>query len=250
MKIAQKVIEAYMLGNYYTNKNDKLRYDSDTECIYDSSGTLIAEFRSLEDERGNYQLFLVVNDFTIPTNKTWEKYKLELARAANEAGLRVVLEQLDIGFGKQKIIVDKDELCKHLIKIAKYSQDNDVQTSVRVSNNEYCVYSYNQLVNGEFMHAERVALDFLKLSYRDSSRQREHIYCLYEPCENCLSLMKYAESIIIHHVHKKKWETQDYRTLFFDIKTGRVRNVFDRKIFICFEKNKLVDKFYKGKVNI
>ena len=110
MKITQKVIEAYMLGNYYTNKNDKLRYDSDTECIYDSSGTLIAEFRSLEDERGNYQLFLVVNDFTISTNKTWEKYKLELARAANEAGLRVVLEQLDIGFGKQKIIVDKD-LC-------------------------------------------------------------------------------------------------------------------------------------------
>lgn len=246
-KLAEQIIELYQTGGYIAGNKD-LWYDSYNERIVDRTDTTIAKYESYEDNRGVYKLFLVVNDLTL-NDKKWEKYKVDLAQAANKYDIFVIFKYIDIGFGEEDVIRSKKELLEHMIKIAKCSQDKDIQTCVRISSPNYCVYSYNQKINDRMIHAEQVVEEYLDLSLDKYCRKHEHVYCLYEPCYDCLSILsRTAQSICILHPHKRKWETDEYRKLYFAIRSMKVKNDFGEFIYINFDRDKIVDRFYKGKV--
>ena len=153
--------------------------------------------------------------------------------------------------------IAEDTIPAQLIKVAKYSQDEDIKTACCVTlyyedlgtDRPGKLFSYNQLIDGEYIHAEEVVLNYIE------SLGIEKIRCIHsmlEPCYNCLAkTVDFKPQYIVYFQnHKVKWDTWDYIQLSNDLFAGQYRTeVNGRPYRIEYSKlhDKLIDKFYKEK---
>lgn len=263
---AQRVIYNFLAGKSYHPAKDNMRLVTpNNEISY--NGTRIGYF--IEDELdGVWTKYLILPLQDFKNDKAWKRNKLSLAHAANDMGIRVVFKRsFDIGFGpiEDKFYSKTDELIKELITVAKYSQDKDVKTAAvtttcdcrDVSDDfEHIIcYSYNQLIDGEFLHAEKIIADFLRiLSSNCVAPTPKRWVSLLEPCEHCLEavLKAGATQIEFGFPHKAKWNTEGYYNLVDSIYNRDSRLSYNRVNFpIKYNRCKdthtviLVNNFYK-----
>ena len=111
------------------------------------------------------------------------------------------------------------------------------------------LYSYNQLIDGEYVHAEEVVLNYIESLGIDKIRT---IYSMLEPCYDCLqkTISFMPQYIIYFKNHKAKWDTFNYIQLSNDLFAGRylseVSNMTDKMHYDKLH-DKLIEKFYKEK---
>ena len=250
---ATRIFEQFYNGDY-AHKGDQIRLIDDE--IY-SKGTLIGKIENLEYYDGEYELFLVLSLQTFKSQKNWKTHQKQLAKAANETGVPVIIvPELDIGFGLEEKASDPEiityqDVVKQLINVAKYSQD-DVKTAVCaikpgffVRKDKVIAYTYNQYIDGKWQHAEQILCKYLECAQQVYDGPIR--YCsLLEPCEKCLSTMiEYsADQIEYGALHKDKWNTDKYIQLTNDIYTKDVRSNSNRPIHYYKVNNKYVNKFY------
>ena len=253
---AARIFEQYYNGDY-AHSGDQIRLRDDDIL---SQGTIIGRIESLEVGEDYYEQFLILSLQNFKSQKNWKTHKKQLAKAANKAGLPVIIvPELDIGFGLDERQVDyivpisfDDIIAKQLIEVAKYSQDEDIKTAACAILPGYCMkqdkvlaYSYNQYIDGEFRHAEDILCSYISCinEYEDSITY----YSLLEPCYDCLKLLinACAENIKFAACHKDKWNTIPYIQYTNDIMNKDIKSNSGRPIIYEKVSNKYVNKFYK-----
>lgn len=209
-------------------------------------------------------MILTMQDFKSQPN--WKKQKMQLAHAANKQDIMVLfVPRIDIftGYENADEYFSKyssnetpssgnfyDLIYKDLIKVAKYSQDQDVKTAsiVYVDNDDamhQTLLSYNQLLSGEFIHAEEVLC-----RYCQSVQSLPGCFItLLEPCINCLRHMIElgAEEIYFGQIHKAKWNTTEFIEYTNSIFNKSIKSYRNRPIAFKKIANKKVEAFYKPK---
>lgn len=248
---ADRIFDQYYNGSY-AHKGDQLRLRDDE--IY-SKGTLIGKIENLEYYDGYYENFLVLSLRTFKSQKNWKTHQKQLAKAANEAGMPVIIvPELDIGFGLEdtskdvRVIIYNSE---ELITVAKYSQDEDVKTAVCaikhgnfVTSDKVIAFSYNQYIDGEWMHAEDILCKYLEC--KELAEDDLEFHTLLEPCYDCLKAMILSggHRILFAACHKDKWNTSKYIQYVNDIQTKEVRSNSGRPVtYFKFDSRK-ANKFY------
>lgn len=250
---AERIFEQYMNGDWGKPK-DKIRLRGQDIL---SEGTLIGYIYEYDDEYEFTQRIVVLTLQDFKSRPSWKKHRKQLALAANKAGFPVLfVEQLDMGFGLMYDITE-DAIPAQLVKIAKYSQDEDIKTACCVtlyyddlSKDKPCkIFSYNQLIDGEYVHAEEIVLNYIESLGIEKIRT---MFSMLEPCYNCLAKTVdfKPQSIIYFQNHKVKWDTQKYIQLSNDLFRGQYRTEVNGRQYrmqYCKLHNKLIDKFYKEK---
>ena len=263
---AERVILNSVMGKYYHPKGDRLRIEPSGN-ITDRGTPIGYIIEDCVDDMWLKYLVLPYDDFR--SDKSWKKHKLQLARAANNFGIRVVfVDEWDIGFNDgtaftwTKPIFSNEELLERLIKVAKYSQDKDIKTAACCTTTdsrtpEHCedsiiAYTYNQLLNEDsFIHAEKVLVDYVKLLKQTGiSVKSKRWISLYEPCANCVKTMidEDASCIVFGIEHKKKWDTEEYIELTNKLSMKAMRDTKNMVVYYYMWKNRKVYKFYKKEV--
>lgn len=248
---AERIFEQYMNGDW-GKPNDKIRLRGQDIL---SEGTPIGYIHEYEDEYEFTQRIVLLTLQDFKSQRSWKIHRKQLAMAANKAGFPVVfVDQLDMGFGIMYDIAE-DTIPARLIKVAKYSQDEDIKTACCVTlyydntDKPGKLYSYNQLIDGEYVHAEEVVLNYIESLGIDKIRT---IYSMLEPCYNCLqkTISFMPQYIIYFKNHKVKWDTWNYIQLSNDLFAGRylseVNNI-TYKMHYDKKHDKLIEKFYKEK---
>ena len=249
---AEKIITGCYIGGYFGNKADKLRLIDN--IIYDMGtpiGKCLDKFDETMDEYSQL-LILTMQDFK--SQPSWKTHKKKLVKAANAQGLPVIfVPQLDMGFGKTEITQwSTDEL----IKVAKYSQDEDIKTAaVLMAGQEVIAYTYNQDLDEGMVHAEDILCKYIRLldqaNEEDGLDPIKHytVYSMLEPCYNCLVKMIGHNVDIIHfsHLHKDKWNTEEYIQFTNDIFNKDVRTEWNYPV--SYHRNAInkIEKFYEVK---
>lgn len=250
---AERIFEQYMNGDW-GKPNDKIRLRGQDIL---SEGTPIGYIHEYEDEYEFTQRIVLLTLQDFKRQRSWKTHRKQLAMAANKAGFPVVfVNQLDMGFGIDYDITE-DTIPAQLIKIAKYSQDEDIKTACCVTlyyedlgtDRPGKLFSYNQLIDGEYVHAEEVVLNYIESLGIQKIRT---IYSMLEPCYNCLQkIVDFKPQYIVYFQnHKVKWDTWNYIQLSNDLFAGQYRTeVNGRPYRIEYSKlhDKLIEKFYKEK---
>lgn len=248
---AERIFEQYMNGDW-GKPNDKIRLRGQDIL---SEGTPIGYIYEYEDECEFTQRIVLLTLQDFKSQRSWKTHRKQLAMAANKAGFPVVfVDQLDMGFGIMYEIAE-DTIPAQLIKVAKYSQDEDIKTACCVTlyydntDKPGKLYSYNQLIDGEYVHAEEVVLNYIESLGIDKIRT---IYSMLEPCYNCLqkTISFMPQYIIYFKNHKVKWDTQQYIQLSNDLFAGRYLSEVNNMTYkMHYDKlhDKLIEKFYKEK---
>lgn len=250
---AERIFEQYMNGDW-GKPNDKIRLRGQDIL---SEGTLIGYIHEYEDEYEFTQriVLLTLQDFR--SQHSWKTHRKQLAMAANKAGFPVVfVDQLDMGFGIEYEIAE-NLIPNQLVKVAKYSQDEDIKTACCATlyyddastDKSAKMYSYNQLIDGEYVHAEEVVLNYIESLGIEKIRT---FYTMLEPCYNCLQkIIDFKPQYIIYtENHKVKWDTYKYIQLTNDLFRGAyTTEVNGRRYKIQYTKlrNKKIEAFYKEK---
>lgn len=158
------------------------------------------------------------------------KDSIQLARYANEEGLRVVFVP-DVSHESIQQEFLSVEAQRDLLDVIAYHSTEDIKTAVLagygdwVSTVDYnwsaVAYSYNQVVNGKVCHAESVLADFLTV--RDL--KPTWWLMMLEPCSHCLRdmLNHGAEVIVYMNEHKDKWNTDTYLELKQQLTANRIK---------------------------
>ena len=250
---AERIFEQYMNGDW-GKPNDKIRLRGQDIL---SEGTPIGHIHEYEDEYEFTQRIVLLTLQDFKRQRSWKTHRKQLAAAANKAGFPVVfVNQLDMGFGIDYDITE-DTIPAQLVKIAKYSQDEDIKTACCVTlyyedlgtDRPGKLFSYNQLIDGEYMHAEEVVLNYVESIGIQKIRT---IYSMLEPCYNCLAkTVDFKPQYIVYFQnHKVKWDTWNYIQLSNDLFAGQYKTeVNGRPYRMQYSKlhDKLIDKFYKEK---
>lgn len=250
---AERIFEQYINGDW-GKPNDKIRLRGQDIL---SEGTLIGYIHEYEDEYEYTQRIILLTLQDFKRQRSWKTHRKQLAMAANKAGFPVIfVNQLDMGFGIDYDITE-DTIPAQLVKIAKYSQDEDIKTACCVTlyyedlgtDRPGKLFSYNQLIDGEYMHAEEVVLNYVESLGMEKIRT---IYSMLEPCYNCLqkAVDFKPQYIVYFQNHKVKWDTRNYIQLSNDLFAGQYRTeVNGRPYRIEYSKlhDKLIEKFYKEK---
>ena len=248
---AERIFEQYMNGDW-GKPNDKIRLRGQDIL---SEGTPIGYIHEYEDEYEFTQRIVLLTLQDFKSQHSWKTHRKQLAMAANKAGFPVVfVDQLDMGFGIMYDIAE-DTIPAQLIKVAKYSQDEDIKTACCVTlyydntDKPSKLYSYNQLIDGEYVHAEEVVLNYIESLGIEKIRT---IYSMLEPCYNCLqkTISFMPRYIIYFKNHKVKWDTCDYIQLSNDLFAGRYLSEVNNMTYkMHYDKlhDKLIEKFYKEK---
>lgn len=247
---AQRVIENYVNCSLWAEPKDQIRIDKNYEIA--SRGTPIGKIVDGEISEDWWATFLVLTLQDFKSQPNWRTHKRQLAQAANENGLYVVfVDQLDMGFGVRDTsgtkATETEEVYKTLTKIAKYSQDQDLQTAAMCfKDGNIFAASYNQLVEGRMMHAEDVLCKYCLALDEDEMLDWQ---MLLEPCFDCLDSMIQlgAQQIIYAENHKPKWNTASYIQLTNDVFAGLVTSPRGHKIKLRKVATKETIKFYGGK---
>lgn len=251
MSNASRIFEQYYVGGY-GKKGDKIRLN-DT-CIQ-SNGVSIAEIVSLEDYE-YYHDFLIVTMEHYKSKPNWESHKKQLVKEANKNDLPVLfVPTIDIGFGVSKDIfkyTDDIQLTKNLIKVAKYSQDNDIKTACcAISDGKIIAYSYNQYLDGEWRHAEQILTDYISLLNINQEIPLDNIkyVSMLEPCDKCLKAMlnTNAQHIEFCTLHKEKWNNDNYIYLTNELARGSYRTSNNLLVKYTRWHNDRVESFYDKK---
>lgn len=263
--IPEQILEAYLSGSYFHySKRCTLRISNEGLII--SQYTPMGYITDLEDENGRYQSFMILTMQNFKSQPNWEKQKMQLAHAANKQDIMVLfVPMIDIftGYENADEYSNKygsnetsssgnfyDLIFKDLIKVAKYSQDQDLKTAaIAYIDNDYVLHqtllSYNQLLNGEFKHAEEVLCQ-----YCQSMRSLPNCFItLLEPCIDCLKHMidLGAEEIYFGQTHKAKWNTTEFIEYTNSIFNKSIKSYRNRPIAFKKIVNKKVEAFYKPK---
>ena len=248
---AERIFEQYMNGDW-GKPMDKIRLRGQDIL---SEGTPIGYIYEYEDECEFTQRIVLLTLQDFKSQPSWKTHRKQLAMAANKAGFPVVfVDQLDMGFGIMYDIAE-DTIPAQLIKVAKYSQDEDIKTACCVTlyydntDKPGKLYSYNQLIDGEYVHAEEVVLNYIESLGIDKIRT---IYSMLEPCYNCLqkAISFMPQYIIYFKNHKVKWDTQQYIQLSNDLFAGRYLSEVNNMTYkMHYDKlhDKLIEKFYEEK---
>lgn len=259
--IAEEVILSYLNGGFFYRKGNTLKISQ--SGVITSQNTVMGYFSELEAPDGRYRNFLILTAQNFKSQKNWESQKKALALAANKQEYMVLfVPEIDIFMeceNNENSTSSQssgnlhyqtfDETYTVLIRTAKYSQDKDLQTAAMATlDNEIgpdCVLSYNQLIDGEFVHAEDVLCQYLECS----EQQSKTFIMLLEPCAKCLESMIEcgAENIFFGQLHKPKWNTDDYIQITNDIFNKTMLAHSDKPIVLRRMYNKKVDSFYKAK---
>ena len=253
---AQRVIENYVNCTFWSEPKDQLRMDKLTYEITDR-GTPIGKIVDGEISEDWWATFLVLTRQDFKSQPNWRTHKKQLAQAANENGIYVVfVDQLDMGFGVRDTsgtkATETEEVYKTLTKIAKYSQDQDLQTAAMCfKDGAIFAATYNQLVEGRMMHAEDVLCKYCLALDEDEMHTTEMLdwQMLLEPCFDCLDSMIQlgAQQIIYAENHKPKWNTNSYIQLTNDVFAGLITSPRGHKIKLRKVATKETIKFYGGK---
>lgn len=253
MSNAERIFEVYFNGGYFKN-SDKLRLVQGPSTLIYYKGTMIGYIIDEEYEpldRYIQMVVLTLQDYK--SDKSWKRTKQELAKAANKYGLAVLfVPEFDIGFGVNKFKQQIDDYyCEDLIKIAKYSQDKEIKSACCAINlddklTETMVYSYNQRIDDEYVHAEDIICSYLIL--RKDVWHKLRFISMLEPCYNCLRGMVEcgAEDIRFVQLHKSEWDTLEYIQLTNDIFNKTIVSNSGRRVLYIKIPNNRVDKFYGG----
>lgn len=256
----QKVINAYENYEFYFGRNDTLRVDINGRIT--SQGTIIGYFESCEDNKGNYHDYMILTLRNFKSQPNWKTHKKQLAKAANSSGYKVIfVPDIDIFYSEIPVKpkdniwyepMSLDKIYKDLIEVARYSQDKDIKTACCVikegygeQEDEVRAYSYNQFINGEFIHAEEVVEEFCRfLGYVQT-----YYVSLLEPCYNCLKkiVKSGANKIIFAKLHKNKWNTNDFIELTNKIFSKTIKSSSGKPITFKKIENNKVNSFYKAK---
>ena len=248
---AERIFEQYMNGDW-GKPNDKIRLRGQDIL---SEGTPIGYIHEYEDECEFTQRIVLLTLQDFKSQHSWKTHRKQLAMAANKAGFPVVfVDQLDMGFGIMYDIAE-DTIPAQLIKVAKYSQDEDIKTACCVTlyydntDKPSKLYSYNQLIDGEYVHAEEVVLNYIESLGIDKIRT---IYSMLEPCYDCLqkTISFMPRYIIYFKNHKVKWDTFNYIQLSNDLFAGRYLSEVNNTTYkMHYDKkhDKLIEKFYEEK---
>ena len=248
---AERIFEQYMNGDW-GKPNDKIRLRGQDIL---SEGTPIGYIHEYEDECEFTQRIVLLTLQDFKSQHSWKTHRKQLAMAANKAGFPVVfVDQLDMGFGIMYDIAE-DTIPAQLIKVAKYSQDEDIKTACCVTlyydntDKPSKLYSYNQLIDGEYIHAEEVVLNYIESLGIDKIRT---IYSMLEPCYDCLqkTISFMPRYIIYFKNHKVKWDTFNYIQLSNDLFAGRYLSEVNNTTYkMHYDKkhDKLIEKFYEEK---
>jgi deoxycytidylate deaminase len=250
---AERIFEQYMNGDWGKPK-DKIRLRGQDIL---SEGTPIGYIHEYEDEYEFTQRIVILTLQDFKRHSSWKTHRKQLAMAANKVGFPVIfVTQLDMGFGLMYDITE-DTIPAQLVKIAKYSQDEDIKTACCVTlyyddlstDKPSKLFSYNQLIDGEYMHAEEVVLKYIESLGIEKIRT---IYSMLEPCYNCLqkAVDFKPQYIVYFQNHKVKWDTWGYIQLSNDLFAGQYKTeVNGRQYKIQYSKlhDKLIEKFYKEK---
>ena len=248
---AERIFEQYMNGDW-GKPNDKIRLRGQDIL---SEGTPLGYIHEYEDECEFTQRIVLLTLQDFKSQRSWKTHRKQLAMAANKAGFPVVfVDQLDMGFGIMYDIAE-DTIPAQLIKVAKYSQDEDIKTACCVTlyydntDKPSKLYSYNQLIDGEYVHAEEVVLNYIESLGIEKIRT---IYSMLEPCYDCLqkTISFMPRYIIYFKNHKVKWDTWDYIQLSNDLFAGRYLsevNNMTYKMHYDKKHDKLIEKFYEEK---
>ena len=250
---AQRVIENYVTASFWSEPKDEIRLTRDYEIT--DRGTIIGKIVDGQVSEDWWLTFLVLTMQDFKSQPNWKKHKLQLARAANENGLYVIfVDQLDNGFGVRKTantkVTEMNEVYKQLIKLAKYSQDEDLQTAAMCfKEGEVFAASYNQRILGHMYHAEDVVVKYCLAAEENEMHSVTDILdwqMLLEPCDHCLTEMLElgAQQITYAESHKKKWNTDLYIQMTNDIFAGIQRSRSGRKIKLEKKSTKETIKFY------
>lgn len=258
MNTAEKLLEAYMYNDFYYKKSNTLRINQEGKIT--SQNTPMGYIVSQPGADEVYREFLVLTMQNYKSQPNWERQKKQLAHAANNMGMTVIFKWLDI-FAEQIEVTDNkylssgnyhDQCYKDLITVAKYSQDPDVKTAAMCRTNEkifdgkiledVLLYSYNQEINGQFVHAEKALCDYLSTIGEKSLS----FVTMLEPCKNCLESMidNGAEIIDFAHLHKEKWNTPEFIDYTNSIFNKTIRSERNRAIDYKRVQNKKVESFY------
>lgn len=249
---AERIFEQYMNGDW-GKPMDKLRLRGQDIL---SEGTPIGYIYEYEDYDEYTEKIVILSLQNFKSQRSWKTHRKQLAAAANKAGFPVLfVEQLDMGFGlTYDIAIDNVE--NVLVEVAKYSQDDDLKTAccalLYFDNNEDTpskVYSYNQLIDGEYIHAEDVVARYIES--RGITKVRA-VYSMLEPCDNCLQKIVdlQPQYIFYYKNHKLKWDSWKYIQLSNDLFRGKYRTEVNGKSYkIHYDKihHNKIDKFYKEK---
>ena len=249
---AEKIITGCYVGGYFGSKSDKLRLIDN--IIYDT-GTPIGKFIDKFDEvMDEYSQILVLTMQDFKSQPSWKTHKKKLAQAANAQGLAVVfVPQLDMGFGTVETIKLLED---DLIKVAKYSQDEDIKTAaVLMAGQEILAYTYNQDLDEGMVHAEDILCKYIRLLDQANDEEGldpiKHytVFSMLEPCYNCLVKMVGHNVDIIHfsHLHKDKWNTEEYIQFTNDIFTKNVRTEWNYPVSYYRNAVDKIEKFYEVK---
>lgn len=254
---AEKIITGCYVGGYFGSKADKLRLINNV--IYDM-GTPIGKFiDKWDNEMDEYSQLLVLTMQDFKSQPSWKTHKKKLVEAANAQGLPVIfVPQIDIGFGTELLTFHSDYIGQELIKVAKYSQDEDIKTAaVLMTGQEIIAYAYNQELDqiSGMIHAEEILCQYIRLL--DQSNEEEGlepikhytVYSMLEPCYNCLVKLISHNVDIIHfsHLHKDKWNTEEYIQFTNDIFNKDVRTEWNYPVSYHRNIDKKIEKFYEVK---
>lgn len=236
---ADRVIEQYMYGGY-AQKSDKLRIDQSGQIT--SFSTPIAYIFD-EEYKDRYEQMLVISLQNFKSQSSWKSHQKSLVRAANKYGIPVIfVPELDIGFGTEPTnCID----IPSLIKVAKYTEGNDIKTAACGVNNEgYVAYSCAQCVNNEWLHAESLIAQYWAMR----NEEARIWYSMLEPCSHCLRNMinQGAQSIIFSQPHKAKWNTLEYIDLTNELSAKRVMSSEGKPVIYGRQENVAITKFYNG----
>lgn len=262
----ERVISNFVMSKTYHPKTDKLRIN-ESGAILDS-GLRIGQFE--EGQVGEVWmkfLRLSLEDHFA----SWKKYKKQLANEANKWGIVVVFEKyFDIGFGENDLkayFYSSETLFEDLLKVARYSQDKDLQTAACASivdsrwpwpdHDDIVAYSYNQLLNEDtILHAEKAVAFYYQyiIENKGTCPTPMRWLTMLQPCEHCLQRMldAGASAIIYGYPHKDKWNTAGYFEIVEKIMSKDLRHKATA-LPILYHKtrdentSKKIEKFYRRK---
>ena len=251
---AERVITGLFVGGCYPHKNDVLRLRDNV--VY-SQRTPIAKFiDEWDDEQDSYVQYLIVTLQDYKSQPSWKTHKKKLVEAALNSNLLVLfVPEFDIGFGISKVQPTHEQEIDNLLKVASYSNDPDIKTAALMYRADYdyfgdgnysidnriLAYTFNQEIDGEMQHAEKILVDYAKhyeMSCPHNFSDTEYrFYSLLEPCEDCLNAMikqLNTTSIYYFYCHKDKWNTPSYIQLCNDIrntdsKTMSIVSLYNRQ---------------------
>lgn len=243
----EKIFYAYTNGSVYYNKSDKLRLDENNRIL--DNGTPIGQFEeAYNEETDSFDNFLILTLQDFKSQPSWKNHKRQLALEANKQGFYVLFVPIiDIGFGINSepmyLSTSLNSIANDLLKVAKYSQDEDIKTACIGLDyeNQLYVYTYNQLIFGEIEHAEQVLVKYLR-----NLSSGIVVYSLLEPCVKCIKALRDAGAYAIWYAypHKAKWNTYLYIQLTNDIWTKRYLAIDGMPMTYNRLAHPKIDKFY------